>query len=123
MATKRASTKPEKVPVKTEIEGVAHEEGTFESHKTKLFYQKWSKGTSQKGLLVLVHGMGDHSGHMMTVVEHLVSIFDVYGYDNIGHGKSPGERGVINSWSILRDSLNDFLAFVDQSVIFTQTHV
>jgi alpha-beta hydrolase superfamily lysophospholipase len=103
----------EKIPVSCEIKGVTHSVGDFDPRK--LFYQSWSKG-SPKAVLILAHGLGDHSGHMMTVVEQFVSKMDVFGYDLPGHGNSPGDRGLIQSWDDYRNTMKFFVQYVQEKV-------
>jgi len=60
------------------------------------------------GVIVLVHGFGEHSGRY---VENVIPILldsgmAVVAYDNIGHGKSSGKRGHCLSYEALLDILN-----------------
>ncbi|WP_457741443.1 alpha/beta hydrolase [Thermococcus sp.] len=51
-------------------------------------------GTPEKGWVVLVHGLGEHSGRYGKLIEELDEAgFAVYTFDWPGHGKSPGKRG------------------------------
>ncbi len=61
-----------------------------------------------KGVLVLVHGFGEHSGRYFdSVVPELLDIgLAVVLYDNIGHGKSSGKRGHCSSYESLLDILD-----------------
>ena len=64
------------------------------------------------GVLVLVHGFGEHSGrYLHTVIPRLVSAsFAVITYDNVGHGKSSGKRGHCPSYNALLDILGRVVA-------------
>jgi alpha-beta hydrolase superfamily lysophospholipase len=65
--------------------------------------------------LVLVHGVGEHSGRYLNLIGPLVKGgHRVYGYDQRGHGRSPGPRVHIGRWSDYRDDLKAFLALVAQ---------
>jgi alpha-beta hydrolase superfamily lysophospholipase len=69
-----------------------------------------------KGVLALVHGLGEHSGRYCAVVEALTDAgYAVYAYDNQGHGKSEGQRGHINHWQDYRDNTQAFLQLVRQN--------
>jgi acylglycerol lipase len=47
-------------------------------------------------VLLVVHGLGEHCGRNMNVVNHFVPLgYAVYGLDHIGHGKSDGAREVV----------------------------
>ncbi|ASJ03003.1 lysophospholipase [Thermococcus profundus] len=51
-------------------------------------------GTPERGWVVLVHGLGEHSGRYGKLISMLNEAgFGVYTFDWPGHGKSPGKRG------------------------------
>jgi acylglycerol lipase len=58
-----------------------------------LYWQGWLPGNAPRGLLLICHGMGEHSGRYTTVREALVPDgWAVYGLDHRGHGRSRGAR-------------------------------
>ena len=51
-------------------------------------------GEPKLGWVVLVHGLGEHSGRYGRLIRELNNVgFAVYTFDWPGHGKSPGKRG------------------------------
>jgi len=51
-------------------------------------------GTPERGWVVLVHGLGEHTGRYGRLIKLLnENGFVVYTFDWPGHGKSPGKRG------------------------------
>lgn len=53
-------------------------------------------GAPARGLVLLVHGLGEHSGRYEHVAARLNDWgFAVRGYDHYGHGRSPGARGTL----------------------------
>ena len=65
-----------------------------------------------RGTIVIVHGLGEHIGRYSHVAARLnASGWSVVGYDQRGHGASPGERGRIDSGD---DLLVDLAAVVDE---------
>ncbi|MFS4491675.1 lysophospholipase [Maribacter sp. 2308TA10-17] len=66
---------------------------------------------SVKGVVILVHGFGEHSGrYKNTVIPMLVSAdLAVLTYDNVGHGKSSGRRGHCPSYEALLDILREVI--------------
>lgn len=59
----------------------------------------------QRGLILLVHGLGEHRGRYAHVVEALVAEgWAVAGFDHRGHGTSSGERGDARDlWQLAND--------------------
>ncbi|HLO86953.1 MAG TPA: lysophospholipase [Nostocaceae cyanobacterium] len=95
---------------------IYHREGKFQGVEgLELYYQSWTPPGKIRAILVLVHGLGGHSGLYNNIVEHLLpKQYTVYGLDMRGHGRSPGQRGYINSWAEFRDDLRIFLKFIQQ---------
>jgi alpha-beta hydrolase superfamily lysophospholipase len=64
-----------------------------------------------RGTIVIVHGLGEHIGRYSHVAARLnASGWSVVGYDQRGHGASPGERGRIAGGD---DLLVDLAAVID----------
>ena len=93
-----------------------HLESEFEgTDGVQLYYQAWRPDTEPRAVVVIVHGIGEHSGRYNNVVEHLVPLgFAVYALDHRGHGRSAGKRGHINAWSEYRADLRAFVERVWQ---------
>jgi alpha-beta hydrolase superfamily lysophospholipase len=59
-----------------------------------------------RGVVLLVHGLGEHMGRYEGLAQHLNDWgFAVRGYDQFGHGKSGGVRGCLPSDDRLLDDL------------------
>lgn len=88
-----------------------HNTGTFiGSSNNELFFQKWETD-SAKIKLVIVHGLGEHSGRYGNIIKKLDGRkVSIYAFDNRGHGKSAGKRGHIDSFA---DYINDLNIFID----------
>jgi alpha-beta hydrolase superfamily lysophospholipase len=66
----------------------------------------WPEGVSAWGALTIVHGFGDHGGRFEGMATSLASFgMAVTAVDLIGHGRSPGRRGVIDSYEQLLDEV------------------
>lgn len=91
-----------------------HAEGTFHGFGgLQLYYQCWRPDGEPRAVLAIVHGFGEHSGRYMNVVNHLVPRgYAIYSFDHRGHGRSPGQRGHINSWEEFRQDVRAFLQMV-----------
>ncbi len=63
-----------------------------------------------RGVVILVHGLGEHAGRYAHVAEQLNSWgFAVRGYDQCGHGESGGLRGSLPTDTRLLDDLADIV--------------
>lgn len=74
--------------------------------------QDWplESGTALRGVVVLVHGLGEHAGRYVRLAEQLNDWgFAVRGYDQCGHGESGGPRGSLPTDSRLLDDLTDIV--------------
>ncbi|WBX76305.1 lysophospholipase [Tenacibaculum ovolyticum] len=70
-----------------------HQEFNFKYHKTTFFGQFWKPETT-KAVVIIVHGMGEHSGRYQHVAKKLTdNNFGVIAFDHFGHGKTQGKRG------------------------------
>jgi alpha-beta hydrolase superfamily lysophospholipase len=66
-----------------------------------------------RGTVVVVHGLGEHSGRYGHVVAELQAArFSVITYDHRGHGRSPGARGAIPKKTTLLEDLAEILDLV-----------
>jgi acylglycerol lipase len=80
-----------------------HLEGHMDGPRgEKIYYQAWLPVGEAKAVLLLLHGLGEHSGRYSNFVNFFVShSFAVYAADHIGHGKSGGEREYVDNFSEL----------------------
>lgn len=66
----------------------------------------WSAApAARRGVVVVVHGLGEHSGRYDDVAQRLAAAgWSTLAYDQQGHGLSPGRRGCVVSYdALLRD--------------------
>ena len=93
-----------------------HQEGSFAgSGGLELFSQCWRPEGQARAALAIVHGMGEHSGRYGNVTDALVPRgYAIHGFDLRGCGRSPGQRGHIDSWSQFRDDVGAFLRSVGE---------
>lgn len=77
-----------------------------------LAVQDWPlpDGVVARGVVLLVHGLGEHAGRYEHVARRLNSWgFVVRGYDHYGHGDSDGVRGALPVMTRLLDDLTDMV--------------
>ena len=88
-----------------------HNEGWFESaYGEPVYYQNWTPEGDARAVLLLVHGLAEHSGRY----RHFAEYFTTAGYalcalDHPGHGRSAGKRCHIRRFS-------DFMSVLDECV-------
>lgn len=87
-----------------------HLEGTFKGVRgATIAYQAWLPAGEVKAVLLIVHGLGEHCGRYMNVVNHFVPLnFAVYGLDHLGHGKSEGAREVVERFEDYTEPLAQY---------------
>src|ERR1700737_4052747 len=89
-------------------------EGKLAGSMGQLYWRAWKPSGPAKALLVLAHGYAEHIGRY----EHVANFFRgrgfaFYAFDQIGHGKSDGRRGYVNSFA-------DYLADLKGIITFAQ---
>ncbi|MFN2269885.1 MAG: lysophospholipase [Anaerolineae bacterium] len=91
-----------------------HIEGNFKgARNANIYYQAWLPDGDAKGVLLVTHGLGEHSGRYMNVVDHFVPLgYAVYGFDLVGHGKSEGAREVVERFTDYTDTLAIYYGMV-----------
>lgn len=66
----------------------------------ELFWQGWLPEGEPVAVLLVAHGLGEHSGRYRTVVDTLLPDgWAVYGVDHRGHGRSGGARAHVEDYA------------------------
>ncbi len=79
----------------------------------KLYYRTWLPDKPARGVVAIVHGVGEHTGRYQNLAEALVPAgYIVTGFDQRGHGQSEGQRGHIMAWEEYREDMRIYLAEV-----------
>jgi len=91
-----------------------HIEGKFKGYRNlDLYYQCWLPSNEPRVILLVVHGLAEHSGRHINIVNHFVpKDYAVYGFDQRGHGKSQGQRGYVERFSHFVKDLKTFQGIV-----------
>jgi len=82
------------------------------SDGSNIALQDWPlpEGVNLRGVVLLVHGLGEHAGRYGHVARRLNAWgFAVRGYDQYGHGESDGVRGALPTTMRLLDDLGDVI--------------
>ena len=91
-------------------------EAKFEGNDGISFYvQGWEPDSQPKAVVVLVHGLGEHTGRYIHVGKALTDAgYVLVGFDLRGHGKSGGARGHFPSLDVVTQDIRQFFQFVSQ---------
>lgn len=91
-----------------------HQEGTFKGVRdASIYYQCWLPEGESRAVLLIVHGLAEHSGRYMNVVNYFVPLgYAVYGVDHVGHGKSSGTRVYVERFEDYTDTLKTYFDMV-----------
>ena len=93
-----------------------HIDGSFNGVRgMEIFYQGWLPEGDTKAVLIIIHGIGEHSGRYGNLVKHFVPKgYALYGWDHIGHGRSAGEREMVDSFADFTDTLHIYSNMVKE---------
>lgn len=99
-----------------EVNGV----NSFSSYDgLKLAYRSIASSSEQpKGALIFIHGLNEHSGRYIHVMDKFKDEFECFSFDFRGHGHSEGKRSYVNSFEEL---VMDLASFVDLVVQKTKS--
>jgi alpha-beta hydrolase superfamily lysophospholipase len=92
-----------------------HSEGTLTAFDgLSLFHQAWRPDGEPRGAIMLIHGLGEHSGRYQHVAAALVDAgYAVHAIDHRGHGRSEGKRVYVKSYDELMRDLGQFRRHID----------
>jgi len=105
-----------------------HREGKFRGYgNLDLYYQCWLPPANPKAVLLVVHGLAEHSGRYANLVDYFVPKgYAVYGFDQRGHGRSEGLRCYVGRFSEYVQDLDTFIGMIrneyEQAKIFPVGH-
>lgn len=90
-----------------------HDEDFFVGRNgEKIYRQWWLPSGEAEAVILIVHGLAEHSGRYRPLVHHFVPMgYAVYGFDHQGHGRSGGIR-------CHADCLEDFTENLQRMVLW-----
>ncbi len=91
-----------------------HGEGFIDKSRAhEIYHQYWLPEDHVKAVLLVVHGLAEHSGRYMNLVNRFVPLgYAVHGFDLPGHGRSHGRRVHIHRFEDYTKTLSSFLSKV-----------
>ena len=93
-----------------------HTEGTFiAADGLTIYHQAWLPDSDPKAVVLLFHGLGEHSGRYAHVGATLSDAgYAVHAVDHRGHGRSDGKRAYVKTYDEFQHDLAQFRALVEQ---------
>jgi alpha-beta hydrolase superfamily lysophospholipase len=80
---------------------------------TSRYCRQWLPDGGSKNIIILLHGLGEHTGRYTPIAELLAGWgYTLTGFDLFGHGKSYGPRGHYESFDRIMDDITEFLTDV-----------
>ena len=81
----------------------------------RTFGQQWQPETEPKAVVILMHGLGEHSSRYA----HVAQAFSTNGFvlltcDHMGHGKSDGKRGHVTGYDIFFHEIEHLRSIASQ---------
>jgi acylglycerol lipase len=91
-----------------------HQEGFFKGiREANIYFQSWLPESEPRAVLLIVHGLAEHSGRYTNVVDHFVPLgYAVYGVDHFGHGKSDGKRVYVERFDDYTNTLKIYFDMI-----------
>jgi acylglycerol lipase len=91
-----------------------HQEGFFKAVRgANIYFQSWLPESEPRAVLLIVHGLAEHSGRYTNVVDHFVPLgYAVYGVDHFGHGKSDGKRVYVERFDDYTNTLKIYFDMI-----------
>lgn len=93
-----------------------HSEGTFVTpDNLTIYHQAWQPEGDPKAVIVLLHGLAEHSGRYTHVAQTLTGAnFAVHALDHRGHGRSDGKRTYVKNYRQYQTDIGQFRTLVEQ---------
>ena len=77
---------------------------TLPGSRGRIFHERWLPDGDVHGAVVLIHGYGEHLGLYDALARRFAAHgHAVHAFDLIGHGRSDGDRALIESWDDVVD--------------------
>jgi acylglycerol lipase len=91
-----------------------YSQSTFKGQRdVELFCQSWLPQGDPSAVVVIAHGIAEHSSRYSRFANFLASgNLAVYSFDYRGHGKSPGQKGYVEHFSYFEKDLSGFVNLV-----------
>ena len=95
---------------------IDHSNGMFkDANNNDIFHQAWLPQGEIKAVILLAHGLSEHSGRYGYLIDSLVPLgYAVYSWDHLGHGRSDGPRKYIDAFTDFTDVMSQYVAQIKE---------
>ncbi len=91
------------------------QEGYFLEQGQSIFYQYWLPQNKPRAILLINHGLNEHCGRYHEMALYFTEKgFGVFGFDNIGHGKSNGTRSYVKDYPSFINPILTYLGMINE---------
>ena len=98
------------------VENMKHIEGNFGINEVRLYYQVWRPEKNPKAVVQVVHGLAEHSGRYLNIVNALIPRgYAIYAADHRGHGKSEGLRAYVKKFEYYVKDQKTFFELIKEN--------
>ena len=94
---------------------MVHSEGNFVTpDAVTIYHQAWLPDGDPKAMVILLHGLAEHSGRYTNVAKALTDAgYAVHALDHRGHGRSDGKRTYVKSYAEYQRDILQFRRLVE----------
>ena len=95
---------------------MVHSEGIFVTPDgLTIYHQAWLPDSDRKAVIVLLHGLAEHSARYAHVARRLTDAgYAVHALDHRGHGRSDGKRTFVKTYAQYQSDILQFRQLVEQ---------
>jgi alpha-beta hydrolase superfamily lysophospholipase len=80
-----------------------------------LFYRRWTLASPSKGTILIIHGLGEHSGRYVHVGDYFARAgLTAFAFDLRGHGLSDGKPVFVERYQDYLDDLESAIAYLER---------
>jgi len=99
-----------------QTDGMVHSDGTFATPDgLTIYHQAWLPDGEPKAVVMLLHGLAEHSGRYAHVAKALTDAgYAVHALDLRGHGRSDGKRTYVKSYADYQRDIEQFRTLVER---------
>jgi alpha-beta hydrolase superfamily lysophospholipase len=106
------------------VDAAEYTTGTIKAHDgLRLFYRIWNSNADRRRSLILVHGLGEHSGRYVHVGDYFAKVgYRTIAFDLRGHGRSGGKPVFVKRYEELAADVQSVVTHFGENGSFLFGH-